>query len=341
MLAVAKVAVNGYLLASAVPDDAYVGAAALARYLPPALRAEFNDLLPRHPLHREMTSCVVTNEVFNRMGSGSLLRAQELTGQDQEHLVLAYVASRDVLALPSVWAEIDRLEVARHADLQTRLLGEIRSNVECACRWLLRHGHDVDPAIEVARLRPGVDKLSGCLDELMPSGTRLRLDERIAELVADGAPPELARAVCLLAPLTRTLGVVEAAEELGADLTFLTAIFGSVGERVQVDWLLDQAAEKPTDDHWSTLARVAVGDDLVMEQQRLALAILRDDGAASSPEEAVANWLEPRGRRVALFVHTLQQLQAAAEVDVPMLAVALEGLRSLQGTGPGASARLS
>jgi glutamate dehydrogenase len=340
MLAMAKVIVNAYLLESAVPDDAYIGAAALARYLPPALRAEFNDLLPRHPLHREITCCVVTNEVFNRMGSGSLLRAQELTGQSQEHLVLAYVASRDVLALPSVWAEIDRLDVARHAHLQTRLLGETRNIVESACRWLLRHGHTVDPAIEVARLRPGVDKLSGCLEELMPAGARLRLDERIAELVADGAPPELARAVCLLEPLTRTLGVVEAAEDRGADLTFLTAIFGRVGERLQVDWLRDQAGERPTDNHWSILARVAVGDDLVVEQQRLALAILRDAGTASSPEEAVANWLEPRRRRVALFEHTLEQLRAAAEVDVPMLAVALEGLRSLQGIGAGADARL-
>jgi glutamate dehydrogenase len=340
MLAVAKVLVNGYLLDSAVPDDAYVGAVALAHYLPPTLRAEFNDLLPRHPLHREITCCVVTNEVFNRMGPGPLLRAQELTGQSQEHLVLAYVASRDVLALPSVWSEIDRLDVARHAELQARLMGETRSIVESACRWLLRHGHAVDPAIEVARLRPGIDKLSGCLDELMPPGPRQRLDQRITDLVANGAPPDVARAVCLLEPLTRTLGLVEAAEDLGADLTFLTAIFGRVGERLQVDWLRDQAAERPTDDHWSTLARVAVGDDMVVEQQRLALAILREAGTASSPEEAVANWLEPRGRRVALFEHTLQRLRAAAEVDVPMLTVALEGLRSLQGAGPAANARL-
>jgi len=162
----------------------------------------------------------------------------------------------------------------------------------------------VDPAIEVARLRPGVDKLSGCLDQLMPAGARLRLDERIAELVAGGTPPELARAVCLLEPLTRTLGLVEAAEDSGADLTFLTAIFGCVGEELQIDWLRDQAAERDTDDHWSILARVAVGDDLVAEQQRLSLAILRDAGTASSPEEAVANWLESRQRRLAVFEHT-------------------------------------
>jgi len=339
LLAVTKLALKNYLVASGVPDDAYVGAAALARYLPRSLRAEFNDLLPRHPLHREITATVLANEATNRMGSGTLLRVQELTGLDAEHLVLVYVAARDVLALPSVWAEIDRLDLARCAALQDRLLGEVRDVVERASRWLLRHGHAVDPAIEVARLRPGVDKLSGCLDELMAPGARSRFELRVAGYVADGAPPDLARAVSLLEPLTRTLGLVEAAEAIGADLSFLTAISGLVGERLEMDWLRDQARERPTDDHWSVLARVALGDDLVVEQHRLALAVLREVGAAATPEEAVGTWLGPRGRRVSLYEQTLRQLHAASDVGVPMLVVALEGLRSLQGSGPALGGR--
>ncbi|MEV0284839.1 NAD-glutamate dehydrogenase domain-containing protein [Kribbella sp. NPDC050820] len=341
LLAVSKDVATHFLLESGVPDDAYIGSAALARYLPPALRAEFNDLLPRHPLHREIACSVLANEAFNRMGSGALLRVQELTGRDREDLVVSYVAARDVFALPAVWTEIDRLDVARHANLQTRLLGETRHVVESAARWFMRHGHAVDPAIEVARLRPGIDKLSGCLDQLMPPLPRRRLDSRIADLVAEGAPPELARAVCLLEPLTLTLGVVEATEATGADLTFLTSIFTLVGEQLQIDWLREQAAERPTDDHWSILARVAFGDDLVVEQQHMALAILHEVDTAPSPEQAVAAWLQHRPRRLALLDHTLQQLRGAADVGVPMLAVALEGLRSLQGADPGPGARLT
>lgn len=85
---------------------------------------------------------------------------------------------------------------------------------------------------------------------------------------------------------------------------------------------------------------MALGDDIIVEQQRLALAMLREVGTAPSPEEAVADWLKPRLRRNALFEHTVQQLRAAAEVELPMLAVALEGLRSLEGAEPGTSARL-
>jgi glutamate dehydrogenase len=334
LLAITKDIVTNYLLESQVPDDAYVGAAALARYLPPTLRAEFNDLLPRHPLHREIACSVLANEVFNRMGSGALLRVQELTGRDREDLILAYVAARDIFTLPTVWAEIDRLDVALHAQLQIRCLSEIRHVVETASRWFLRHGHAVDPALEVARLRPGIDKLTGCLDELLPPQTRQRLDARIADLIAAGAPPDLARTVCLLEPLSLSLGIVQATEATGADLTFLTGIYAVAGAQLHVDWLREQAAERPTDDHWSILARVAYGDDLVVEQQHLAVAILHEVGSAASPQEAVDAWLQPREHRVALFEHTLQQLRAAAEIDLPMLAVALEGLRSLHGTGP-------
>jgi glutamate dehydrogenase len=336
LLALSKNVMTGYLLESTVPDDPYVGAAALARYLPPSMRAEFNDLLPRHPLHREIACSVLSNEVFNRMGSGALLRVQELTGGEREDLVLAYVTARDVLALPQLWAEIDRLDVARHARLQTTILGRTRDVVESASRWFLRHGHAVDPAIEVARLRPGIDKLGGCLDELLPPVARQRLDGHIADLVSAGTPPGLARALSLLEPLTRTLGVVEVAESTGADLTFLAGIFAGVGERLQVDWLRELSAERGTDDHWSILAKVALGDDLVVEQQRLAVAILRDAGSEATPEEAIESWLGSRQHGYRLFDATLQQLRAAPEVGLPMLAVALEGLRSIQGAAPGA-----
>jgi glutamate dehydrogenase len=331
LLAVSKNVVSSYLLESTVPDDPYVGAAALARYLPLSLRSEFNDLLPHHPLHREITCSMLANEVFNRMGSGALLRIQELTGRWREDLVLAYVAARDVFALPVVWAEVDNLDVARHAHLQTRILGDIRRVVESASRWFLRHGHAIDPATEVARLRPGIDKLSGCLEDLMPPLARLRLDQRITNLGAEGAPPVLARAVCVLEPLTQTLGIVKTAESTGADLTYLTEIFEFVGERLHLDWLREQSAELETDDHWTTLARVALGDDIVVEQQRLAHAILREDGGASSPQEAISAWLGTREGGHHLYERTLRKLRAADEVDLPMLAVALEGLRSLQG----------
>jgi glutamate dehydrogenase len=331
LLAISKDMVTTYLLESRVPDDAYVGAAALARYLPPTLRAEFNDLLPRHPLHREIACSVLANELFNRLGSGALLRVEELTGRDREDLVLAYIAARDVLALPAVWTEIDRLDVARHAQLQTRLLGEIRTVVEMAARWFLRHGHAVDPAIEVARLRPGIDKLSGCLDDVMPPPTRRRLDSRIAALVATGAPSDLARSICLLDPLTQALGVVQATEVSGEDLTFLAGIFALIGEQLHIDWLREHAAERPADDHWAILARVAYCDDLTVQQQHLALVVLHEVRTATSAPEALAAWLQPREHRLALFEHTVQQLRTAAEVDIHMLTVALEGLRSLEG----------
>ncbi|WP_410790445.1 hypothetical protein [Kribbella sp. C-35] len=42
-----------------------------------------------------------------------------------------------------------------------------------------------------------------------------------------------------------------------------------------------------------------------------------------------------------IFALIGEQLHAAPEVDIPMLTVALEGLRSLEGAGPTADTRLT
>lgn len=43
--------------------------------------------------------------------------------------------------------------------------------------------------------------------------------------------------------------------------------------------------------------------------------------------------------RVQVYEHTVEQLRAASEVEEAMLVVALEGLHSLQGSGPAAGGR--
>ena len=173
----------------------------------PALRDEFNDLLPPIRCSGRSRCSVLVNEVFNRHGlrgccCGSAAHRPGMRMQLSSAMSPAGTCSRCPRSGQRSTASTSR--PARH--LQTRMLVETRGIVERASRWFLRHRHAVDPAIEVARLRPGVDKLAGCLDELLPPVARQRIDKRVAELVSAGAPPGLARAVSLLEPLTQTLG---------------------------------------------------------------------------------------------------------------------------------------
>jgi glutamate dehydrogenase len=328
VLAMSKNTFTRLLCESDVPDDPGVWTDALGRYLPPAL-SEFADQLPAHPLRREIAVSVLVNEVFNKLGSGVLLRVHQLTGQPEPHLLLGYLASRDVLALPAVWAEIDRLDLATAAHLQTRMLIEIRAVVERTTRWFLRHRHVVDPATEVARLRPGVDKLTGCLLDVLPSAARAKLETRITRLVDAGAPPDLARDVCVLRRLSVALDLVEAAHDVDADLPWFAEVYFGIGEELELDWLGRHAIYQSTDSHWLMLAKTSLADELWTLQRQMAVAILDELGADRPPRQAIHAWLDRNRHRRDLYHATLGQLHQAPEVDLAMLSVAVEGLRTL------------
>jgi len=329
LLGFSKNALARLLLESEVPDDSYVGRAALDRYLPPGLGKEFGDLVQDHPLRRDIAASVLANERINKTGSGLLLRVRELTGQSGEQAMFGYVASRDVLGLQALWTEIDRLDMATHADLQTQMLIEIRTVLSRTVRWFLRHRHTVDPAAEVALLQPGVDKLTGCLRDILPPTARTDLQDRVAHMVRSGAPAELAHSICALRPVSISLDIIEAAAVTGTDLPWLASVQFIVGEQLGLDWLRAQAADLGSDDHWTILAKTSLRDEISTQQQRLAGAVLRDAEMGVSPADATHDWLEANNRLHTLYRQTLDRIRQAQTVDLAKLSVAVEGLRTL------------
>jgi glutamate dehydrogenase len=328
LLARSKITYSRSLLDSNVPDDPEVWGDAVDRYFPPSL-GEFRDLHAIHPLRREIAVSMMVNELFNRIGSGVLLRVRQLTGQKEPQLALGYLACRDVLGLPAIWAEIDRLDMPRCARIQTDLVIETRFVVERATRWFLRHRHLVDPAIEVARLRPGIAKLTDCLPDVLPPAARAKLEARIARHVDEGAPVDLAREVCVLRRLSAALDLVEAAHEVDADLPWFAELYFGIGEHLGMDWLAGHATFQDDDSHWMMLAKTSLVDELWTLQRQLATAVLDDVGSQPTAREAIRTWLEHNQYRFDLYRDTLAQLRRASEVDLAMLSVAAEGLRTL------------
>jgi glutamate dehydrogenase len=67
LLAYAKMALNGELLNSDLPDAPEL-AEDLRGYFPAALRDRFRAQIAGHPLRREITATLVTNDLVNRAG---------------------------------------------------------------------------------------------------------------------------------------------------------------------------------------------------------------------------------------------------------------------------------
>ena len=115
LLAYAKLALHDELLASAVPDDPYLGRE-LERYFPEAIRTRFPDAVARHRLRREIIATQLANAIVNRGGPSVVTRLVDETGADAPTIAAAYAATRDSFGLIELNGAIDGLDNPEHSD---------------------------------------------------------------------------------------------------------------------------------------------------------------------------------------------------------------------------------
>ena len=72
-------------------------------YFPPQVVERFDDRLDAHPLHREIVTTTLVNDLVNWAGSSFVFRAVEETGADAADVVRAYAVVRDVFGLADLW----------------------------------------------------------------------------------------------------------------------------------------------------------------------------------------------------------------------------------------------
>ena len=152
LLAYAKMALYGELLASDLPDAAELDGE-LRGYFPAALRDRLAAQIATHPLRREITATVVTNDLVNRAGMTFVDEMRSRTGRTAPEAARAYAIVRDVFDLTPLWAEIEALDNKVTAAVQTDMLLEIIGLIEHAAAWLLR-SRRLDLGREITKFAP-------------------------------------------------------------------------------------------------------------------------------------------------------------------------------------------
>ena len=341
LLAHGKNMLRGRLIESSLLDEPYL-AVEIEDYLPAALRAEFNDLIGRHPLRRSLVAAVMTNEIHNRTGAGMLLRLDQLSGLPDD-LIRAWIAARDLLDLRTIWSDIDALDMVRQARAQARLHIDTRRVAEQMALWLLRNRQQIDVAEELAH-QASMRELAAGIRHLVPERLGSSVERGIASLVASGAPEPLAERVVTLDLLPSGLDIIEVAQAAGRDVLWTAALHFALGVHLDLDWLVVRMAEGRGESHWTQLAKASLLDDLLTQNRRLTVAAVRGSTAGDSPASVAETWLARNATRVRSYRQTFTSLKQVADPDVAMLSVALQELRNLAQSGgwgetdPGGSA---
>jgi len=329
LLAYGKMELYDLVLASSVPEDPYI-ATTLLRYFPQRLCERYTAQLLRHPLKREIIATYVVNSMVNRVGPTFVHRLHEETGAAPADIVRAYIGTRQIFDLVSLWRDNEGLDHQVVVATQDQIVLASVRMIERGILWLL-HRRDVLRDIDAAigRFAPGVAQVGAGLERWLMPQERAALEAEAGRLRALGVPEALAQRVARLDAQVAGLDIVEVAAEVGAPVETVSGVYFGVGGRLDLGWVAQQIAALPADDHWQALARVAMRDDLSSLARELARSVLRGVASPAGPDGLIAAWESERDFKLARCRQLLSDLRPTKALDMAMLSVLLRELRSL------------
>jgi glutamate dehydrogenase len=326
LLAYSKMSLDAELLASDLPDAPEL-AADLRDYFPPALHERFAAQIGAHPLCREITATVVTNDLVNRAGITFIHDMRARTGRSAPEAARGYRIVREAFDLPALWAGIEALDNKVAARVQTGMLLDIAALLEHAVVWLLRNNR-LDLGAEIARLGPSTRALSEMVADLLPPRDRSLVEERASRFAAAGVPQALARRIGGIAFLQPALEIADLAERTATPLERAARAYYGAGDRFALDDMRAAAQRLPAETAWQKQAVETVIDDSFALQAEFSERVLRDGADGADP---VAAWAASRGAALAPAEASVTELRAATAPDLAMLVVAGRQLRQALG----------
>jgi len=332
LLAYSKMALYDELLLTDLIDDAYV-AQALLTYFPKALQTRFNQIMPAHPLKREIIATVIANSTINRTGSVFIHRLCEETGASATEIVRCYILTRDVFGVTPIWDAIDKLDNIASAKMQNEMLIEIGRLVLRATLWFVRRRSEQMPIADVITFfSEDVASIQAALPDLLSADDRQSQQQREARLISHHVPEPLARRVARCDEMYAALDIVEISKMKSRTTALTAAIYFALAGKLSLRWVSAQVSALPTDTHWQSMARAAMRDDVANLQRQLTESVLALSPTAknvSDANAAIATWEAHQDKAVARMREVMKDLAAARERDLAMLSVLLRELRVL------------
>jgi len=323
LLAYAKMTLYEELRASYLPDLPEL-APELRRYFPEAVQDRLRAQITTHPLHREIISTVVTNEIVNRARITFVHDMRARTGRSPAEIAQAYIVVREIFDLQSLWAQIEALDNKVAAQLQTEMLLDIADLIERVAGWLLLHKR-LAMSSEIVRFAPSVRQLSGSLFDLLPPTDRNLVSERCLRFAEAGAPAALAARIGEAPFLAAALDVGDLAERSGQQLERAAQVYYGVGARFALDEMRTAARRLRAETSWQKQAVESTIDDAFALQTDLAARILASE--SSDEPDPIAAWSATNASTLMPVEPLLRELRVAASPDLAMLVVANRQLR--------------
>ncbi|HLQ55354.1 MAG TPA: NAD-glutamate dehydrogenase domain-containing protein, partial [Streptosporangiaceae bacterium] len=328
LLAQTKISAAQEVLASDLPDDAYLRRV-LVSYFPTPLQEHYSGLMDSHRLHREIITTEVVNDMVDRSGITFAFRLNEETGASVPDIACAWLVARHVFGMPGFWAHVEALDGKVDTATQIVMALEGRKLTERAARWLLhsrRPPFDIESTIGF--FANGVMTVAAGLPKLLVGRDLTEFEQRRDSFTARSVPADLAHWVAAMVPAYSAFDIVDVASGTGRDIEEAAEVYFDLADRLQINRLRDRITALPRDDRWNTMARGALRDDLYSAHAALAMDVLTVTGPGS-PEQRLAAWAQRNDTAVRRAGQTLTEIWESDAFTVATLSVAVRAIRTL------------
>ncbi|MEQ8859671.1 MAG: NAD-glutamate dehydrogenase [Pseudomonadales bacterium] len=322
LMAFAKTHAKNALNRTRIHEDPAI-AAEIFEPFPALLEQRYPESIRSHRLAREIIATQLANDVVHHMGVTFITHLMEFVGASVEETLRGYLAAAACFRLRDRFRQIETLP---GVDANTRLeaLAELVRLGRRATRWLLRHERgNLDVVTLSQRYRSAIEALRSERDWLFSAAVRAQRDARLKQLREHGLPEAAADELAGSADLATALTVISAAERCGAQPTELVRVYGVLGDRLSLEWLIGRLAQFPPNSHWQTMERDSLIDDMVMQQGNLAALVHQESGGD------VDAWLNANPTLTAGWSHIIEDAQHASTTDFSLYAVTCRKLIDL------------
>ncbi len=221
------------------------------------------------------------------------------------------------------------------AVVQLKAFRDIAVMTERAVAWLLARAQALDINKDIAAFQGGVDKLRGNVEKFVTPGLLALIKQTARAYSADGLPEKLANDIALMPLLASACDIIRIAAIQKADVLLIAKIYFEVGEHFHLDWMRTHADYLPANDYWAAEARDSIVENFFAAQAGLTVRILKDMSGevkkSGGKESIVALWLGKHGTQAQAMDPLFADIRKAGNVDLPMLLIAEQKLRSLYG----------
>ena len=312
LLSTAKLALQDAIEHSDLPDDPAL-ASDLAAAFPAEMQRDFAQAIADHQLRREIIATKIANRIINRMGIVHPFELVEEEGCALGDIAAAFVAVERLLEMPAIWDALDEAKIDEGVRLS--LFAQAASAMASQMADLLRVTQTLSQAGPVvARLEPGVDRLTAGVDALLSPSVKRQWDMLAQQLLDAGAPETLTAAVVRLFKTDGAIGIVDLAERRGDDEVAVTRAFTHLGEALGLDWAQTLAAHMSPADPWERLLVNSLARDF--QQMRLTFLGGLPKGDLDA---AVTKWLADHAPRVEQFRSTVDRARMIPNPNGAML----------------------